>query len=146
MKDKLSHCSCSYQVPVPLNVILYICFYRWSSFGLTVSTCFIVFLSLVAFGSWYDHVSSWWDKRSDHPMLYLFYEDMKEVRARWRWSLPLLLLSYDQPVLLENACLGNILLDQPQHRACGNSFLWFPWEFSCRQQNLVKSKSCCLME
>ncbi|KAL8165906.1 UNVERIFIED_CONTAM: Sulfotransferase cytosolic 1B member 1 [Gekko kuhli] len=35
-------------------------------------------MSLVAFGSWYDHVSSWWEKRSAQPMLYLFYEDMKE--------------------------------------------------------------------
>ncbi|XP_019389732.1 PREDICTED: sulfotransferase family cytosolic 1B member 1-like isoform X5 [Crocodylus porosus] len=32
----------------------------------------------VAFGSWYDHVKGWWEKRQDHPILYLFYEDMKE--------------------------------------------------------------------
>lgn len=36
----------------------------------------------VAFGSWYDHVKSWWEKRNDHPMLYLFYEDMKENPKR----------------------------------------------------------------
>ncbi|XP_054847393.1 sulfotransferase 1B1-like [Eublepharis macularius] len=32
----------------------------------------------IAFGSWYDHVKSWWGKRKDQPVLYLFYEDMKE--------------------------------------------------------------------
>ncbi|XP_062987547.1 sulfotransferase 1B1-like [Elgaria multicarinata webbii] len=32
----------------------------------------------IAFGSWYEHVKSWWNKKKDHPMLYLFYEDMKE--------------------------------------------------------------------
>nr|XP_034990993.1 sulfotransferase family cytosolic 1B member 1-like isoform X2 [Zootoca vivipara] len=36
----------------------------------------------VAFGSWYDHVKSWWDKRNGHPILYLFYEDMKEDPKR----------------------------------------------------------------
>ncbi|KAJ6660573.1 hypothetical protein lerEdw1_017570 [Lerista edwardsae] len=38
--------------------------------------------SVVAFGSWYDHVKSWWEKRNDHPMLYLLYEDMKENPKR----------------------------------------------------------------
>ncbi|XP_008067699.1 sulfotransferase 1 family member D1 [Carlito syrichta] len=32
----------------------------------------------VAFGSWYDHVKGWWEKKKDYPILYLFYEDMKE--------------------------------------------------------------------
>uniref|UniRef100_A0A452QA93 Sulfotransferase n=1 Tax=Ursus americanus TaxID=9643 RepID=A0A452QA93_URSAM len=32
----------------------------------------------VAFGSWYDHVKGWWEKRNDYRILYLFYEDMKE--------------------------------------------------------------------
>nr|XP_056713826.1 sulfotransferase 1B1-like [Euleptes europaea] len=36
----------------------------------------------IAFGSWYDHVKSWRDKRNDQPMLYLFYEDMKEDLKR----------------------------------------------------------------
>uniref|UniRef100_A0A8D0DU31 Sulfotransferase n=1 Tax=Salvator merianae TaxID=96440 RepID=A0A8D0DU31_SALMN len=35
-----------------------------------------------AFGSWYDHVKSWWDRRNDYPLLYLFYEDMKEDSKR----------------------------------------------------------------
>ncbi|PKK21125.1 putative LOC102090609 [Columba livia] len=32
----------------------------------------------VAFGSWYDHVKGYWERRKDHPILYLFYEDLKE--------------------------------------------------------------------
>ncbi|XP_078508480.1 sulfotransferase 1 family member D1-like isoform X3 [Lissotriton helveticus] len=32
----------------------------------------------VAYGSWYEHVKGWWEKRKDNCILYLFYEDMKE--------------------------------------------------------------------
>ncbi|XP_010140166.1 PREDICTED: sulfotransferase family cytosolic 1B member 1-like, partial [Buceros rhinoceros silvestris] len=32
----------------------------------------------VAYGSWYDHVRDYWERRKDHPILYLFYEDFKE--------------------------------------------------------------------
>ncbi|NXA41367.1 ST1B1 Sulfotransferase, partial [Eudromia elegans] len=32
----------------------------------------------VAYGSWYDHVKGYWERRKEHPILYLFYEDMKE--------------------------------------------------------------------
>ncbi|XP_042333362.1 sulfotransferase family cytosolic 1B member 1-like [Sceloporus undulatus] len=35
-----------------------------------------------AFGSWYSHVKSWWNKRNEHPVLYLFYEDIKEDPKR----------------------------------------------------------------
>ncbi|NXF37244.1 ST1B1 Sulfotransferase, partial [Nyctibius bracteatus] len=32
----------------------------------------------VSYGSWYDHVKGYWERRKDHPILYLFYEDLKE--------------------------------------------------------------------
>ncbi|XP_069044505.1 cytosolic sulfotransferase 1-like isoform X4 [Lepisosteus oculatus] len=37
----------------------------------------------MVFGSWYDHVTGWWERRQTHPqLLYLFYEDMKEDLPR----------------------------------------------------------------
>ncbi|XP_040823053.1 sulfotransferase 1 family member D1-like [Ochotona curzoniae] len=36
----------------------------------------------VAYGSWYDHVKGWWEKRKDYRILYLFYEDMQEDPKR----------------------------------------------------------------
>ncbi|XP_037385615.1 sulfotransferase 1B1 [Talpa occidentalis] len=32
----------------------------------------------VAYGPWFDHVKSWWKKKEEHPILFLYYEDMKE--------------------------------------------------------------------
>lgn len=32
----------------------------------------------VSYGSWYKHVQEWWELSHTHPVLYLFYEDMKE--------------------------------------------------------------------
>lgn len=32
----------------------------------------------VAYGSWFDHVKSWWEKREGHPILFLYYEDLKK--------------------------------------------------------------------
>lgn len=36
----------------------------------------------VSYGSWYQHVQEWWELSHTHPMLYLFYEDMKENPKR----------------------------------------------------------------
>ncbi|EOB07007.1 Sulfotransferase family cytosolic 1B member 1, partial [Anas platyrhynchos] len=36
----------------------------------------------VAYGSWYEHVRGWWEKRQEKQLLYLFYEDMKKDPQR----------------------------------------------------------------
>lgn len=38
--------------------------------------CFPV---LVAYGSWFSHVKNWWEKKKEHPLLFLYYEDLKQV-------------------------------------------------------------------
>ncbi|XP_076993147.1 sulfotransferase 1B1 isoform X2 [Tamandua tetradactyla] len=32
----------------------------------------------VTYGSWFNHVKNWWNKKEEHPILFLYYEDMKE--------------------------------------------------------------------
>ncbi|KAM5227209.1 sulfotransferase 1A1-like [Ctenodactylus gundi] len=36
----------------------------------------------VFYGSWYQHVQEWWELSRTHPVLYLFYEDLKENPKR----------------------------------------------------------------
>ncbi|XP_003418887.1 sulfotransferase 1A1-like [Loxodonta africana] len=36
----------------------------------------------VSYGSWYQHVQEWWELSHTHPVLYLFYEDIKEDPKR----------------------------------------------------------------
>ncbi|KAJ6654429.1 hypothetical protein lerEdw1_007022 [Lerista edwardsae] len=36
----------------------------------------------VTWGSWFDHVRGWWEAKDRHPILYLFYEDLKMDPAR----------------------------------------------------------------
>ncbi|XP_036388959.1 cytosolic sulfotransferase 3-like [Megalops cyprinoides] len=37
----------------------------------------------MVFGSWYDHVKGWWEKKKSNPkILYLFYEDLAEDMGR----------------------------------------------------------------
>lgn len=36
----------------------------------------------IAWGSWFEHVQGWWEAKDRHPILYLFYEDIKEDPTR----------------------------------------------------------------
>ncbi|KAL7977349.1 hypothetical protein Chor_009298 [Crotalus horridus] len=36
----------------------------------------------IAWGSWFDHVQGWWEAKNRHPILYIFYEDIKKDPAQ----------------------------------------------------------------
>lgn len=53
--------------------------YIISIYECTPFLLFILWISVV-FGSWYDHVKGWWEKKQTHSKLhYMFYEDLVEV-------------------------------------------------------------------
>ncbi|KAG8140371.1 hypothetical protein E2320_003059 [Naja naja] len=59
----------------------------------------ITFPSVIC-GSWFDHVCGWWEAKKRHPILYLFYEDMKEDPIReMRKIAQFLGLEVQEPVL-----------------------------------------------
>ncbi len=44
-------------------------------------------VALVVYGSWYDHVNAWWEKKQTYSKLhYLFYEDLSKVRGSISFS------------------------------------------------------------
>ncbi|XP_060111896.1 sulfotransferase 1C2-like [Heteronotia binoei] len=68
------------------NAVSYFHFYRMNQ-GLPEPGNWDQFLEdylvgKVAWGSWFDHVCGWWEAKDRHPVLYLFYEDIKKDPAR----------------------------------------------------------------
>lgn len=73
----------------------------------------------VAFGSWYDHVKGWWEKKKDFPILYLFYEDMKEDPKREIQKL-LKFLDKNLPEETVNKILYHTSFDVMKDNPCAN--------------------------
>ena len=48
----------------------------------TFSHSSVLCVSTVSWGSWYDHVKGYWLEKERKNILYLFYEDMKEVNIK----------------------------------------------------------------
>ena len=46
-----------------------------------INAPFCLCLFVVFYGSWFDHVLSWWKHKDDSNVLLLKYEDMKKVRV-----------------------------------------------------------------
>uniref|UniRef100_A0A8D2J3Z1 Sulfotransferase n=1 Tax=Varanus komodoensis TaxID=61221 RepID=A0A8D2J3Z1_VARKO len=53
----------------------------------------------VAWGSWSDHILNWWKAKDHHPILYLFYEDMKEATREIRKVAHFLGVELPEPIL-----------------------------------------------
>ncbi|KAL8176882.1 UNVERIFIED_CONTAM: Sulfotransferase 1C2 [Gekko kuhli] len=54
----------------------------------------------IAWGSWFDHVRGWWEAKDRHPILFLFYEDLKEDPVQEIWKVAQFLgFKLSEPVL-----------------------------------------------
>ncbi|XP_012515302.1 PREDICTED: sulfotransferase family cytosolic 1B member 1 [Propithecus coquereli] len=73
----------------------------------------------VAFGSWYDHVKGWWEKKKDYRILYLFYEDMKE-NPKYGIQKLLKFLEKDMPEEIVNKILYHSSFDVMKQNPSAN--------------------------
>uniref|UniRef100_A0A2I3SY24 Sulfotransferase n=1 Tax=Pan troglodytes TaxID=9598 RepID=A0A2I3SY24_PANTR len=70
----------------------------------------------LCFGSWYDHVKGWWEKKKDYRILYLFYEDMKECEIQK----VLKFLEKDKPETIVDKILHHSSFDVMKQNSCTN--------------------------
>lgn len=53
-------------------------------------------MTAVVFGSWFDHVNGWWEKKQAYSKIhYMFYEDLIEVSWELQTACGSLVLSTD---------------------------------------------------
>lgn len=55
--------------------------YVTAMLGNKCSVLFVYDFFIVFYGSWFDHVLSWWRHKDDENVLFLKYEEMKKVRV-----------------------------------------------------------------
>lgn len=69
------------------NLKVLLCFMH--CYSSTWNLLFFTNMSTVGWGSWYDHVKGYWKEREKRNILYLFYEDMKEVWNIFKCASPI---------------------------------------------------------